>query len=142
MALKYQGATPGPNVQLTTIDELVSDLKLERVDYIKMDIEGAERAALVGATGTIRRFHPRLTISMEHRYDDPKTIPKMVLSLWSGYRMACGRCIEQSAGLRPAVDELLRGAVAATFAPSAWSAAGRRGCRACPAPPARGRPRG
>jgi FkbM family methyltransferase len=103
VALKYQGATPGPKVRLTTIDEMVRDLKLERVDYIKMDIEGAERPALVGATGTIRRFRPRLTISMEHRYDDPKSIPKMVLSLWSGYRTACGRCIEQSAGLRPAV---------------------------------------
>ncbi len=103
VALKHRGAKPGPNVQLTTIDEIVRDLKLERVDYIKMDIEGAERAALVGATGTIRRFHPRLTISMEYRYDDPKVIPKMVLSLWSGYRTACGRCIEQSAGLRPAV---------------------------------------
>jgi FkbM family methyltransferase len=103
VALKYRGATPGPYVELTTIDELVRDLKLERVDYIKMDIEGAEREALAGATGTIRRFHPRLTIAMEHRYDDPKAIPKMVLSLWSGYRMACGRCVEQSAGLRPAV---------------------------------------
>jgi FkbM family methyltransferase len=103
VALKYRGAAPGPYVQLTTIDELVRELKLERVDYIKMDIEGAEREALAGAAGTIRRFHPRLTVSMEHRYDDPKAIPIMVLSLWSGYRIACGRCIEQSAGLRPAV---------------------------------------
>ena len=40
VALKYRGAAPGPYVQLTTIDELVRELKLERVDYIKMDIEG------------------------------------------------------------------------------------------------------
>ncbi len=117
MALKHRGAKPGPNVQLTTIDEIVRDLKLERVDYIKMDIEGAERAALVGATGTIRRFHPRLTVSMEYRYDDPKAIPKMVLSLWSGYRI--GQRPLHRAKRRPASGraELLRGAVKTHLSP-------------------------
>jgi len=46
---------------------------------------------------------------MEYRYDDPKAIPKLVLSLWRGYRMASGRCIEQSAGLRPAVMSFYAG---------------------------------
>ena len=35
-ALTYRGAKPGPQVQLTTIDELVRELKLDQVDYIKM----------------------------------------------------------------------------------------------------------
>jgi FkbM family methyltransferase len=103
VALRYPGASPGPRVELTTIDELVRDLQLKRVDYIKMDIEGAERAALGGGTQTIRRFHPRLTVSLENRYDDPEAIPEIVRSLWSGYRSAPGLCIEQNAGLRPAV---------------------------------------
>jgi FkbM family methyltransferase len=103
VALRYPGASPGPRVELTTIDELVRDLQLKRVDYIKMDIEGAERAALGGGAQTIRRLHPRLTVSLEHHYDDPEAIPEIVRSLWSGYRMAPGLCIEQNAGLRPAV---------------------------------------
>jgi FkbM family methyltransferase len=103
VALRYRGAKPGPQVELTTIDELVRELGLARVDYIKMDIEGAERAALAGGAGTIRRFKPRLTISLEHRYDDPTAIPEMVRSLFSGYRSAPGRCIETGASLRPAV---------------------------------------
>ena len=103
VALRYPGASPGPRVELTTIDELVRDLQLKRVDYIKMDIEGAERAALGGGAQTIRRFHPRLTVSLEHHYDDPEAIPAIVRSLWSGYRSAPGLCIEQNAGLRPAI---------------------------------------
>ena len=103
VALRYRGAELGPQVQLTTIDKLVGELQLKRVDYIKMDIEGSERAALVGGAGTIRRFHPRLTISLGNRYDDPVTIPEMAHSLWNGYRTSPGLCIEQSAGLRPAV---------------------------------------
>jgi FkbM family methyltransferase len=34
---------------VTTIDHLVEELQLGRVDYIKMDIEGSEREALKGA---------------------------------------------------------------------------------------------
>lgn len=103
VALRYRGAKPGPQVELTTIDQLVRELGLERVDYIKMDIEGAERAALRGGAGTIRRFKPRLTISLEHRYDDPTAIPKLVRDIYGGYRSAPGRCIESGASLRPAV---------------------------------------
>jgi FkbM family methyltransferase len=103
VALRYPGASPGPSVELTTIDELVRELGLKRVDYIKMDIEGAERAALGGGAQTIRRFHPRLTVSLEHHYDDPEVIPAIVRSLWSGYQQAPGLCIEQNAGLRPAI---------------------------------------
>jgi FkbM family methyltransferase len=103
VALRYRDASPGPRVELTTIDQLVRDLQLKRVDYIKLDIEGAERAALAGGAQTIRRFHPRLTISLENRYDDPEAIPEIVRSLWSGYRASPGLCIEQNAGLRPAI---------------------------------------
>jgi len=103
VALRYRGAQPGPQVELTTIDELVRELGLARVDYIKMDIEGAERAALAGGSATIRRFRPRLTISLEHRYDDATAIPAMVRSVFSGYRSSPGRCIETGASLRPAI---------------------------------------
>jgi FkbM family methyltransferase len=103
VALRYRGARPGPQVELTTIDELVRDLGLDRVDYIKMDIEGAEREALKGGANVIRRFKPRLTISLEHRYDDPKGIPETVRRMFSGYRASPGRCIETGATLRPAI---------------------------------------
>jgi FkbM family methyltransferase len=39
-------------VVTTLIDKLVRELDLGRVDYIKMDIEGAERKALLGARET------------------------------------------------------------------------------------------
>lgn len=60
---------------LTTIDRIVDELHLQRVDLIKMDIEGSEKPALQGAARTIRRFNPRLTIATEHNADDYKAIP-------------------------------------------------------------------
>ena len=75
---------------LTTIDKLVAELGLERVDFIKMDIEGAERQAVAGATETIKRFRPRMALCLYHLPDDPTVIPAAVLKIDPGYRFECG----------------------------------------------------
>ena len=80
------------NLPLTTIDKLVEELALPRVDYIKMDIEGAEPRALRGGAATIRRFHPRLAISVYHSATDKTTVPEAILASWNGYRQKCGPC--------------------------------------------------
>jgi FkbM family methyltransferase len=84
----------GVKVPLTTIDKLVAELKLDRVDYIKMDIEGAEQRALTGGSGTIGRYHPRLSISAYHMPDDPVKIPQIIKAAWPGYTVECGPCAE------------------------------------------------
>jgi len=77
---------------ITTIDRLVEELPLARVDFIKMDIEGSEQYAMKGALQTIKRFRPRMAISVYHRRTDADTIPALVTSADSGYRMQCGAC--------------------------------------------------
>jgi FkbM family methyltransferase len=93
--------TKGPRVPLTTIDKLAAELKLERVDFIKMDIEGAEPQALEGASATVAKFHPRMAISLEHRPTDPDRIPALVKRLWPDYRMQCGACVNMDGSLQP-----------------------------------------
>jgi FkbM family methyltransferase len=88
---------------LTTIDKLVEELGLERVDYIKMDIEGAEQRALTGAAATLAKFHPRLSLSAYHLPDDPVKIPELVRKAWPGYTMECGPCAEGYGRIRPDV---------------------------------------
>jgi FkbM family methyltransferase len=66
------------SIEVTTIDDLANHLKLTRVDYIKMDIEGAERNALRGAHHVLRRFKPRLAISSYHLKGDPGAIATLV----------------------------------------------------------------
>jgi len=80
-------------VPLTSIDKLVGELKLDRVDFIKMDIEGAERQALTGAAETLRRFRPRMAISLEHIASDVDEIPKVVARYVQGLPVHCGPCI-------------------------------------------------
>lgn len=90
-------------VPLTTIDQLMADLKLERADFIKMDIEGAEKQALEGARNTLAKCHPRMAIAMEHLADDPVRIPQVVMAEWPGYRLNCGACIDEITKVRPDV---------------------------------------
>ena len=84
----FRSSTPRKTykVPLTTIDLIVDELHLPRVDFIKMDIEGAEKWALRGATQTIKKFRPRMALSTEHLPDDAVAIPQVVKTIWPDYR--------------------------------------------------------
>ena len=86
------GGGGGVKVPLATIDKIVSELSLQRVDFIKMDIEGAEAHALQGARDTLNRFRPRLAIALEHRRTDPDDLPLLVRSNWPFYEVGLSNC--------------------------------------------------
>ncbi len=101
--LEREGAVELEKVPLTTIDKLVAELKLDRVDYIKFDIEGAEPKALAGASETLRKYRPRLSIASYHEPDHPKLIPEVVRAARPDYQMQCGPCSETEHSIRPDV---------------------------------------
>lgn len=65
-------------VRAVTLDGLVDELELGRVDFIKMDIEGAERHALAGAAKLLAAHRPRLAICVYHAPDDPDVVPRVI----------------------------------------------------------------
>jgi len=77
---------------LTTVDRIVEALWLPRVDFIKMDIEGAERQALEGSRQTITRFKPRMSIATENRLDDYEVLPEVITKIEPAYRWTTGPC--------------------------------------------------
>jgi FkbM family methyltransferase len=94
------------NIPLTSIDKLAKDLHLPRIDFIKMDIKGATRKALIGAKETLRSASPRLALSTEEQEDNANEVRSQVMQLQPSYRMACGLC-SVAAGLRVNPDVLL-----------------------------------
>jgi FkbM family methyltransferase len=71
-----------------TIDAFVRENALPRIDFIKMDIEGAEPAALIGATETLIKYRPAMAISIYHDLEHFVSIPKWLHELDLGYRFA------------------------------------------------------
>lgn len=68
-------------VSVVSLDEYFSD---EKVDFIKMDIEGAEMNALRGG-GIIKRDRPILAISIYHSLDDLFGIPLYLDNMLKDY---------------------------------------------------------
>ena len=57
-----------------------------RATFIKMDIEGSEYQALLGAEQTIKKYHPRLAISLYHKPEDVLEIPYLLYKMNPDYR--------------------------------------------------------
>lgn len=86
------GVSPGfsvigseANLPMVTLDDFAAADNLQRLDFIKMDIEGSEFAALEGALGCINRFQPKLAISLYHRPEDFITIPQFLATILPNY---------------------------------------------------------
>ncbi|MEA2100295.1 MAG: FkbM family methyltransferase [Campylobacterota bacterium] len=71
------------SVKIDTIDNIVK----ERVDFIKLDIEGAEQDAIDGAKETIKKYKPILAICIYHKAEDWYIIPQKVLEIESSYKI-------------------------------------------------------
>ena len=70
-------------IEVDLLDNLVKD----SVSFIKMDIEGAEGAALEGGKNSIIKNHPHLAVCVYHKGDDFWKIPEQILSYRSDYKI-------------------------------------------------------
>lgn len=79
-------------IKQATLDSLVFKEKaIPRVDFLKMDIEGSERNALMGARETILKFKPKLSICTYHLKDDPLVLQNIIKSIDPNYKIEMGR---------------------------------------------------
>ncbi|MBA3650799.1 MAG: FkbM family methyltransferase [Chthoniobacterales bacterium] len=70
-------------VQSRTIATVCRELSLERIDFVKMDIEGGEIQAIEGAMPILRKWKPRLAITTYHREFDYAALKAFLLA--AGY---------------------------------------------------------
>ena len=87
-------------IEVTTIDAFVEENGLDRVDVIKLDIEGAEDMAIDGAAKVIDRFHPAWTIASYHvDFDGDLQHPKLLRQL-RGHGYKVEEVLEGGKGVR------------------------------------------
>lgn len=76
------GAEAGEYINVISLDE---DIK-EKVTYIKMDVEGFEIPAIIGAKKHIRNDIPKLAICTYHIISDIWEIPRLIYNIYDGYK--------------------------------------------------------
>lgn len=79
-----------PNANAKRTGEYGDIVRLEKVDYIKMDIEGAEADAIRGSKTLIRENRTKLMISAYHKVSDLWEIPVIIKESCSDYKIYVG----------------------------------------------------
>ena len=69
------------------VNRLSDEVKDKHISYIKMDVEGMEKTALIGAEDIIRLQRPLLAISVYHKRNDIWDLPNTILDMCSDYRL-------------------------------------------------------
>jgi FkbM family methyltransferase len=77
-------------IRVLTLDTLVREQQLERLDFIKMDVDGYEAKVFAGAEGVLQRFRPYLFFEfgprgIREQGDDPEALLHLLWGL--GYRL-------------------------------------------------------
>lgn len=78
------------NATTTTLVSVVSldkTIKNSSPNYIKLDIEGAEKEAIIGATKTIQEHKPNLAVSLYHKPEDLWELPLLIHDIEPSYDM-------------------------------------------------------
>jgi len=75
--------TGNVSIMTTTVDDITKD---DKVTFIKMDVEGAEKEAILGAQNAIINNKPKLAICIYHRPDDILEVPALLNELVPEYR--------------------------------------------------------
>jgi len=70
-------------VRAKPLDEILTELGVERVDFIKIDVEGSELEVLRGLTRTLKRYRPKVVVEI---WGDPREVEKLMDQLEYGMR--------------------------------------------------------
>jgi FkbM family methyltransferase len=88
-------------IKLISIDEFVIEKNIKKLDFIKMDIEGAEIDAIKGAVQTLKTLKPKLSIAVYHNYENANIIKELLLKYNPEYKVSFGGCFMFEKPFRP-----------------------------------------
>lgn len=74
--------------KIVTLDSYAAEHNLPSIDFIKLDVEGAELDVLKGAAQSIKKWKPKLALSAYHKIEDPWELLRFVRSLRPDYEFA------------------------------------------------------
>jgi len=88
-------------VKALTFDSFILAQNIASVDFVKMDVEGEEMNVILGMTGILKKYKPKLSIAVYHDYDNAKSVKNLILEARSDYRITFGGCYMFETPFRP-----------------------------------------
>ena len=72
--------------RLNTLDEVLRELGVDKVDFVKLDVDGNELEVLLGAKATLEEFKPRIMLELApYVYaENPTNFDQLLKLLWEG----------------------------------------------------------
>ncbi len=83
-------------IEITTLDDFVSENNLNNIGLIKVDVEGFEQEFLKGAINTIKSQKPTLLLSIYHSADDFFNIKSIIENLNLNYKFKIVKPVDGS----------------------------------------------
>jgi len=83
-------------IKVLTLDYLFTKLYPTKIDFIKMDIEGAEKDAVYGGKKIIKTYKPKMVIAAYHKPNHIWELPELLHKLNKNYSIYAGhhfKCI-------------------------------------------------
>lgn len=88
-------------VSVVPLDKALMDIGVRHIDIIKMDIEGAEVDAVMGAKKVIKCCHPRLIVATYHSYYNAIRIKEICKRINNQYKYRTYGCYQFDIPYRP-----------------------------------------
>lgn len=82
----YASSVDADGKESVHADSIDNILNGRPVTYIKLDVEGSELETLKGAVNTIKKYRPKLAVSLYHKAEDIIDLPLFIESLGMDYR--------------------------------------------------------
>lgn len=70
-----------------SVDSLVQELALSRVDFVKLDVEGSEAEAIQGSSRVLHDFRPVVVAAAYHRPADSEDLTALLAALTESYQV-------------------------------------------------------
>ena len=77
-----QRSSAAGEIELTTLDDYCAQAGIERLDLLKIDVEGAELAVLRGGAKTIERYRPFIIVEVQEQTADNAGYTVQELIFW------------------------------------------------------------
>lgn len=73
-------------ISIISLDEVMESMNIQNINILKMDIEGAEVNAIIGAKKIIKKSHPRIIVATYHSFFNAIRIKNICINLDHEYK--------------------------------------------------------